>query len=175
MDINQLDYRSVPLGMLCASSTNAIKEIVQFKEHGILDYSTAMKYSECFYGATLVACQAYAIGTVSDFNEKRQFDGKSTIDKLTLYKEKVRTDLQYSYVELINSLANYFKHNDEWTSWPQNETTKTLRYFGIDEETEFPLHTGVHKIIGESTDLSVLCEELGHWRFYIANILDDIA
>lgn len=36
---------------------------------------------------------------------------------------------EYSYIELINALANYFKHNEERDKWPVNETTKTLRYW----------------------------------------------
>ena len=67
---------------------------------------------------------------------------------------------------LINALANYFKHNEEWSSWPDNETTKTLRYYGISENTEFPLDEGVSIILGESSDLRSLCEVLEDWRFW---------
>ena len=130
-----------------------------------MDGITAKEYAEYIYGAVLVACQAYAVGTVSDINEVRG----SNYRKIDLYKRKVVSGQEYTYIELINSLANYFKHNEEWASWPENETTKVLRYYGINESTEFPLQSGTEVIIGESTDLRGLCEVLEDWRFTLLN------
>lgn len=130
-----------------------------------MDGITAKEYAEYFHGAVLVACQAYAIGTVSDVNEINGTKYK----KIDLYKHKIMSGQVYTYVELINSLANYFKHNEEWSSWPNNETTNVLRHYGINESTTFPLQTGIEVIIGESTDLRGLCEVLEDWRFSLLN------
>ncbi len=119
-----------------------------------------------FIWAVLVACQVYAVGTISDINEIE----KSKHNKIALYKYKETDFSEYTYVELINALANFFKHNEEWSTWPINETTKTLRYYKIDENTEFPLHTGIIIIIGESSDLRQLCTVLEDWRFSLLNI-----
>lgn len=130
-----------------------------------MDGITAMEYAEYFHGAVLVACQAYAVGTVSDINEIEAANHK----KIDLYKHKETNYHEYTYVELINALANFFKHNEEWSIWPVNETTKTLRYYRIDENTEFPLYQGIKIIIGESSDLRDLCEILEDWRFSLLN------
>jgi hypothetical protein len=81
---------------------------------------------------------------------------------------------EYSYIELINALANYFKHNEERDKWPVNETTKTLRYFGINENTEFPLRFGIKGLVGESVDLRDLCSILENWRWSLLNIRNKI-
>src|ERR1022692_3513389 len=149
MHLREIDTRSTPLRVLCTTSTNAIAELVEFCKEGMMDGITAMEYAEYFYGAVLVACQAYAVGTVSDLNE---IDGSKN-NKLDLYKYRRPASQDHTLVELINALANYFKHNEEWAAWPSNETTKVLRYFGINESTEFPLETGVCAVIGDSPDL----------------------
>lgn len=166
MHMREMDFRSTPLRTLCTVSTNAISELIDFCKAGVMDGITAMEYAEYFHGAVLVACQAYAAGTVSDINEIEGSNEK----KIDLYKYKVVIGQEYTYVELINSLANYFKHNEEWSSWPNNETTKVLRHYGINEDTEFPLHAGVTTIIGESADLRGLCEVLEDWRLSLLNM-----
>jgi len=166
--MREMDFRSTPLRTLCTASTNAITELIDFCKEGVMDGITAMEYAEYFHGAVLVACQAYAVGTVSDINEIQGSNEK----KIDLYKYKVVSGQEYTYVELINSLANFFKHNEEWISWPKNVTTKVLRHYGINEGTEFPLYTGVKAIIGESSDLRDLCEVLEDWRFSLLNMRD---
>jgi len=166
MHFKEADYRSTPLRTLCTTSTNAINELIAFSKAGVLDGVTAKEYAEYFYGAVLVACQAYAVGTVSDVNDIQ----KSNHKKLDLYKYKETEYHQYSYIELINALANYFKHHEEWDNWPLNETTKTLRSYGINENTEFPLGAGIEALIGESEELRGLCSILENWRFSLLNI-----
>ena len=151
MDVREIDFRSTPLRTLCTATTNSVEELVDFSKEQIIDGITAMEYAEYFHGAALVACQAYAVGTVSDINKIRESNGKSELSKLALYKAEMIKGQEYTFVELINSLANYFKHNEEWSLWPVNETTKTLRHFAIN--------------VGESSDLRGLCEVLEDWRF----------
>jgi len=166
MHYKETDYRITPLSTLCTASTNAVSELIGLSKEGILDGLTAMEYAEYFHGALLVACQAYAVGTVSDINEIQESNHK----KIDLYKYKENNCHDYTYVELINALANFFKHNEEWSYWPVNETTKTLRYYGINESTEFPLYSGIKVIVGESTDFRGLCTVLEDWRFSLINI-----
>jgi len=165
MHVNEFDFRSAPLRTLCTASTNAILELIHFSKEKKMDAITAMEYAEYFHGAVLVACQAYAVGTVTDINKIRKYAGEPPLKKLDLYNAKMISGHEYNLVQLINALANFFKHNEEWSSWPSNETTKTLRYYGVNESTEFPLYTGVSAILGESTDLRGLCEVLEAWRF----------
>lgn len=162
--MNEMDHRSTPLRTLCTTASNAIEELATFSKAGLFDGLTAMEYASYFQGAVLVACQAYAVGTVKDINIIRKSQGMEPIKKHILYKSNNINTLEFSYVELINALANYFKHNEEWSSWPKNITTKTLGYFNIIESTEFPMNFGITKIIGESSNLRGLCEVLETWR-----------
>jgi len=164
MHLNEIDFRSTPLRTLCTTATNAINELVAFSKAGMFDGLTAMEYGSYFHGAVLVACQAYAVGTVSDINKIRESHNEEALKKHVLYKYMETSDCRYSYIELINELANYFKHNEEWESWPNNRTTKVLGYYGINESTEFPMNVGIMKIIDESDDLRGLCGVLEVWR-----------
>ena len=155
------DHRSTPLRTLCTSTYNAIMDLVSFtKEPGLLDGVTAQEYAEYFYGAALVACQAYAVGTVGDINDMRESAGRARVSKINLYKYTSSSLGGPTEVEFINALANYFKHHEEWVTWPENETTRTLRSFGISEDTEFPLKAGCEKLIAYYPDLRGLCQIL---------------
>jgi len=164
MHVNEIDFRSTPLRTLCTTATNAIDELVAFAKSGLFDGLTAMEYGQYFHGAVLVACQAYAVGTVSDINKIRASYNEEALEKHVLYKSMETSEFKYSYVELINALANYFKHNEEWDSWPNNRTTKIMGYYGIGGSTEFPMNAGIIKIVGESGDLRGLSEVLEAWR-----------
>ncbi|PHV00547.1 hypothetical protein CSQ88_16575 [Iodobacter sp. BJB302] len=84
MHYKELDHRSTPLRTLCTTATNAISELVQFSKVGILDSLLAAEYAEYFYGAVLVACQTYALGTVGDINEIRTLNGLGKLKKIEL-------------------------------------------------------------------------------------------
>lgn len=165
------DFRSTPLRTLCTSSSNAIDELMRFSNNSLLlDELTALEYAEYIYGAVLVACQAYAVGTVSDVNTIRESLGKEKVQKFDLYKYSVSSKTEPTDVEFINALANYFKHHEEWPQWPQwpnNETVKTLRKFGITEKTEFPLKVGSEKLMSYYPDLRGLCQLLETWRMQV--------
>ncbi len=163
----EVDYRSTAIRTVCTTMTNAISELGVFAKEGVLDGITAKEYASYMEGSALVACQAYAVGCVSDVNDIRGSKGHDPLNKLTLYKEARCSPDKHGYIELINSLANYFKHHEEWEIWPNNETAKTLRFFGIDENTDFPLSVGINYILGGATDLRGLCEHLENWRFKI--------
>lgn len=102
---------------------------------------------------------------MADINEIRKDFGMKPVKKLACYKSGASESYQYTLVELVNSLANYFKHSEEWDGWPVNETTKTLRYYGIDEATEFPLSKGVEILLYRGRDLRGIAEILENWRF----------
>lgn len=160
----ETDHRATPLRILCTTATNAIDEIIRFSKVGMYDGSIAMEYVSCLQGAVLVACQAYAAGSASDINKIRKAHNLQPLRKHILYNSMETMALEYSCVALINSLANYFKHNEEWSSWPNNPTTKILSYYDINELTEYPMNSGISRIIGESEDLRGLCEILEMWR-----------
>jgi hypothetical protein len=70
-------------------------------------------------------------------------------------------------IELINAAANYFKHHDEWSQWPANETTKTLSRAGITERTEFPCIAAMRIFCGDNRKLIVLHQIVLEWRSHL--------
>ena len=168
MHYKETDYRSMPLRVLCTSTENAVKELVSLtKEPVFLDGLTVLEYAEYLYGAVFVACQAYAVGVVSDINDIRGLASTNKLGKLSLYRQGSAPVNGTTQIEFINALANYFKHNEEWTSWPENETTKALRNFGLNESTEFPLKSGAELLTGHDSELRLVCEILEDWRFWL--------
>lgn len=165
MPIDEADFRSTPLLTLCTSATNAVSELLSFRDFGLFDNATALEYAEYFKGAVLVACQAYAAGVVADVNKIRDTLGEPRVKKFELYKQSSLVTGGYTQVELINALANFFKHRDEWELKADPKTMKVLNAFGVVESMDFPLHSGIQKILGESTDFRGICRVLEDWRF----------
>ena len=159
------DLRVNALNIVCTLNTNAVLELISMSKTEFMDVDKAGDYIEVMYGSVLVACQVYALGTVSDINKIRQSSGLSKLKKIKLYKHSRHKFCNYTEVELINSLANYFKHSDEWEIWPDNETTKTLRSYDINENVDFPLRFGVDFLLKGSNDLRGLSCILENWRF----------
>jgi hypothetical protein len=166
MSIDEVDFRSTPLLTLCTSATNAVSELLSFREFGLFDNATALEYSEYFNGAVLVACQAYAAGVVSDVNRIRNLLGEPRLNKFELYRQGSLVVKGFTQVEFINALANFFKHRDEWELKSDPRTMKVLNAFDIFETMDFPLHSGIQKILGESTDLRGVFRVLEEWRFF---------
>lgn len=115
------------------------------------------EYGEVLFGTLLVACQAYCLQALSDINEVRGSLGLDALSKLDAYKMHHGSKRKHSAIELINSAANCFKHRDEWAEiWPDNITTKTLAYYSITSDCEYPLNEA----------REVIETELGYDRLY---------
>jgi hypothetical protein len=78
-------------------------------------------------------------------------------------------DARYSKVEVVNALANYFKHQDEWLgSWdqlqgPARQTAEIIRSIGAEEYSTGNLRTGA-RWLGVADDIRLLSHVVGQWR-----------
>ena len=126
--------------------------------------------AETIYGIAYVLSQAYILGVVEDVNKMRVDKGKEKLSKLVCYSDDPqRLQNGVSRISLINSLANYYKHHDEWAKWPSNSTTQTLTNVGIFESTEFPCCYAT-TLLWDKEDLENLENLLliiSKWRKYI--------
>lgn len=52
----EVDQRSTALRVVCTTTTNALLELSEFSEKGIVDGITANEYATYLEGAALVAC-----------------------------------------------------------------------------------------------------------------------
>lgn len=127
-----------------------------------------MEHAEAVYGVAYVAAQAYILGTTQDANRIREAAGKNHVSKIDYYADARQCDgTNTSAISLINSIANYYKHNDEWgDTWPCNHTTNTLAAVGIDSSVEFPCHKAAVVLFGEDDawKLDLILQEISEWR-----------
>lgn len=79
-------------------------------------------------------------------------------------------DSGVSQVSLINALANYYKHFEEWSDWEVNQsnrfTIEQLSKCGINNETSFPMWQSA-QLLSDSeciSDLGFLGDILVSWR-----------
>ncbi|MCK4824034.1 hypothetical protein KA005_50240, partial [bacterium] len=75
-----------------------------------------------------------------------------------------------STIMLISSIANYYKHHDEWgDTWPNNCTTTALADVGIDSNTEFPCYQAAATLFEEDHvwQFGRLREMIADWRQHV--------
>jgi len=134
----------------------------------------AVERAEPVLGLGFVALQNYALSAWTDLNHIRNDYGKPPIDKLDCYRcDLIPTAPGAPRIEAINAIANYFKHQSEWSQsqWPVNETTRTLNRMGITPATEFPCVKATGLLCGEGGKLIVLHQVVREWRRHIFNAL----
>ena len=130
-----------------------------------------LEYSETVFGIAFVLAQTYITGTVANINELHEHRGEKPIDKLDCYSDSLwYLPDETSPIILINSIANYFKHHEEWDKWPaNNQTVKSLHRFGIGENIEFPCHVAASKLWNENEifNLHNLLTIISEWRKHV--------
>lgn len=160
-----IDFRSDNVRSVCTSCTNASLELLELSAKGFDYCHNVMEQVSYHQGSALVACQVYAVGSFGDVNDIRKSKRLSVLKKHEAYGLGLYDKPGYTFINLINELANYFKHNEEWSdSWKEGYTSKTLNYYGIDESTEFPLNVGINILTNETGDLRLIAEILENWR-----------
>jgi len=132
-----------------------------------------MEHAEAVFGVSFVTAQAYILGTTEDINRIRQSAGKERLTKIRLYSDAAHCGAtNTSTILLINQIANYYKHHDEWGStWPNNRTTTVLADVGIDSNTEFPCCRAAVILFGEDRawQFRRLRKMLEHWRQHLVS------
>ncbi len=174
MHVSEIDWRIEPLHDVIVGIDAGLAAIGErlANEDGF-DGLSAREHAEPLFGLGFVAAQTYAVGTVSDLNSVRMSRGKSKKGKLECYEcDSIRVKGCVTRIELINAVANYFKHHDQWTRWPTGSDqgapdTRTLRTVGITAQTEFPSIDAVDLLCGTSWELIVLHQIVKEWRAHL--------
>jgi hypothetical protein len=129
-----------------------------------------MEHAESILGVAFVVAQAYILGTVEDLNKIRESDGKTSLGKIDIYSDAPQLlSNNLSSVLLVNSIANFYKHHDEWNVWPTNLTGEVLASVGIGKDTEFPCYVAATNLWDENEigNLKTLLNIISKWREYI--------
>src|SRR2546421_13036673 len=122
MNWREIDFRydwvSLTLHAL-KSGFESIKETE--KREPWFDGLWQLEHAESIFGVAFVAAQAYILGTVEDINHIREGKGMARLKKINYYfDDPVTLSNGASRILLINSMANYYKHHDEWgNTWPK--------------------------------------------------------
>ena len=143
MNFLALDFR-IDWVVTVLDSLESAFQSIEKKGHNQpwFDGQFQMEHAEEVFGAAFVIAQTYISGTTQDLNGIRESAGKQQLSKSQYYSDATHCDgTSTSTITLINVIANYYKHHDEWgDTWPTNHTTTTLADVGIDSNTEFPCY-----------------------------------
>ncbi|MCG2722496.1 MAG: hypothetical protein L6290_10860 [Thermodesulfovibrionales bacterium] len=165
--------------------------ITRAESSGDAEYIDAVVDDECdvienLLGAAFVACQADISAVISHVNRMHKrglSDGhrlassdSSKTGILALDNQLVATST-YSYVQVIDAVANYFKHRDEWRgSWIQfspksreGKTVAIITVVGAKQGSTGNMRTGVTALgISNYRNLTSLYEHIASWADNVA-------
>ncbi len=129
----------------------------------------AREYEDDLCGVAFVAAQAYISGVVADFNRARP--SMPAVGKHELLKTFNPTvaDTKLTQLQLCDTMANYYKHRDEWDDWDHPlaaRTTSLLRVAGFSKEDLYLCTCVAALLIGtqEFRSFVPLASLLSKWR-----------
>ncbi|RZJ76283.1 MAG: hypothetical protein EOO45_02840 [Flavobacterium sp.] len=135
-------------------------------------YDEAEWYDSTFFfedaeetlGFVFVACQVFILGTIADCADRSEMP-IPTKAKEKAMKNAPQFNGARTKIELINSVANYYKHKDEGT--PLGETKKILDCYKLLDD-EFPI-SEAFRIITVDEKIDSLAKFLYDWRNHMFN------
>jgi hypothetical protein len=129
----------------------------------------ALDQVDALLGIAFVTAQTYITGTVSDLNLGPEIVRKSRKEQLLKNYCDYLPGLTLTKLELVDAMANYFKHHDEWPDWsasgPHQRTVTVLRSVGIDENDHCLCVEAANILLQhEDWNLTELLQLLSTWR-----------
>jgi hypothetical protein len=165
VNISEVDWRGDSLYSVVVAIDSGLAAVRERLDEDEIDSLDARGLADSLLGLGFVAAQTYALGAWTDLNEVRSSSGKPPIKKHDCYRaDLVMPKTNVTRIELINATANYFKHHDEWSSWPASETTEILGRVGITEQSEFPCATITELFCGNGWEFIVVHQIVRDWR-----------
>lgn len=164
----EVDYRVDWMRDLFSSLNHGFS-IIQDKLNQIdyFDGIFAQEQVESIFGIAFVSAQTYITGTISDMAEIGGDNAPSKYQMLSIGSPMLG---KISKIQLINAIANYYKHHEEWSGWKvegqSKRTVETLNSCGISENTPYPCHEAAQLIWPTEVlcELNEMLEILVGWR-----------
>lgn len=136
------------------------------------------EYVEQLIGVALVAAQTYISETVSRVvnihntatKPSFRFPTNGTPHEIMTFSNNKVGDPPTHFVLVLNALANYFKHADEWTAWNslnnlQKQTRDIIQSVGATEYCTGNLRRGVAALgVKDLEDLRPIADTCRSWR-----------
>jgi len=161
-DYKQINCRIESLQIVIYGLENSILELrKKLDNYAWYDGLWLLEESEPFYGLALIAFQNYINSSIYDWDNSLENQYKA-YKICTKINDNGRTD-----IELICSLANYFKHRDNPKDLKE-ATSKILIDFNLQHDkqidiTDSPIFKGL-EIFSQSWDLKEILKVIVIWR-----------
>ncbi len=124
-----------------------------------------LETAETIIGIGYIALQTYITGAIADLGAVFQISQKPH-ELRAMAPTLGRTGA--TVIEAVWSLANYFKHHEEWPDWnaegSRRSTIETLTRLHIAEDTEFPCIELMKIVEPDHWRLLPLLESGSRWR-----------
>jgi hypothetical protein len=130
----------------------------------------ALDHIENLLGIAFIAAQTYITGTVADANHLLDSGNRLAKEQLAKNYSDELPGTTVTKIELIDAIANYYKHHDEWDTGSatgrNQRTISTLRGAGIIAEDDFPCRRAAEILWAnnDSSDLRPLLSLISDWR-----------
>ena len=163
IDWRRSSVRQILFALSHGLDTNA----QQFREGGDID--DAVEYEDDLCGIAFVTAQAYITGVVADVNALCGTHPPINKHELLRSANPIVADTGLTRMQLCYTMANYYKHRDEWSNWTDTaarRTTELLRTAGFTQDDEHLCTTVATLLFGnvEVTSLVPLVDMLSSWR-----------
>ena len=168
----EIDFRGDWVSVVFSALESGFNEIQEMaKELDWFDAGFQLEHAESIFSIVFITAQTYIVGVVEDINKICESNGKAKLNKIDCYNDDSSPlGSRISRILLINAVANYCKHHDEWgKTWNRNLTVNTLSAVGITENTEFPCYEAAAKLFGDDKmwNFENLLVLISNWRKYI--------
>jgi len=171
MNIREMDWRQSSIRQILSALSEGLRTNVQrYDESG--DVDSAVEYEDDLCGIAFVTAQTYITGVVSDVSALRV--GQSPMNKYELLQiaNPIVADTKLTRMQLCDTMANYYKHRDEWDNWKDSKarrTTDILRKAGFSESSLYLCSTVAKLLFGDEKleSLVPIVDMLSAWRFTV--------
>ena len=130
----EIDYRVDWVRDLFGSLNHGFSTIQEkLNKIDYFDGVFAQEQAESVFGIAFVTAQTYITGTISDMLDINSNCGLTKTNMLMIGSPLVASNV--SKIKLVNTVANYYKHHEEWDGWQiqghNKVTVQTLDEVGI--------------------------------------------
>ena len=168
MKFREFDWRQSSVRQILSALSQGLEANSQaFDDGGDID--DALEYEDDLCGIAFVTAQAYITRVVADVNLLRGTLSPIKKHELLESANPIVADTTLTRLQLCDTMANYYKHRDEWADWTDpaaRRTTDLLRMAGFTQGNQHLYTTVATLLFGnvKVESLVPLVDMLSSWR-----------
>jgi len=168
MNMREIDSRQSSVRQILFALSQGLDANAQRVNDGG-DVDDALEYQNDLCGIAFVTAQAYITTVVADVNALRGTRSRVNKHELLELASPIVADTGLTRMQLCDTMANYYKHRDEWVDWTDpsaRRTTELLRAAGFTHGNRHLCTTVATLLFGnvEIESLVPLVDMLSSWR-----------